>query len=481
MKVYNYIVLLLVGMAWTSCSDWLDLQPQDTTVEEDLFKTGEGYRNALNGIYKQMATSSMYGKELTWGALDAMAQYYRTGNGTTEDYFSDYLYNRDETKSRIKQIWSTSYNCIANCNNLIQRIEKAPVSLFAYGEEEKNLIWGEAKALRAILHFDILRLFAPGPKLDDGKKYIPYVSEYPITFQEYMSNKDVLKKITEDLLHAKQLVGKFDIPRALWLRTMTRFENDHQNIPEDNRPDDLFLAYRGYRLNYYAICGMLARVYSYREMYKEAYDETEIVLNATFDEYGSKLFGFTPSRDISDNGNVKMYDELLFCLSNQLLVTDYKAYRSTEPFALNCWDLLEWFDNDNGDARGKLLYEDGWDYYSSKYTERSGSYYTYAKDMIPMIRIGELYLIRAEYFNSIGNQSAAAEEFSALRRGHNCDGESVDTSSPDWFNTVIINEARREFLQEGQLFFYYKKLNVAPTRGFDTKNFVWPYPDNEIL
>ena len=46
--------------------------------EDQLFATGDGYRNVLNGIYKQMATSSMYGQELSWGMLDVMGQLYQT-------------------------------------------------------------------------------------------------------------------------------------------------------------------------------------------------------------------------------------------------------------------------------------------------------------------------------------------------------------------------------------------------------------------
>ena len=42
------------------------------------------------------------------------------------------------------------------------------------------MIWGEALALRALFHFDIMRLFAPSMETDDGKKYIPYVDSYPV-------------------------------------------------------------------------------------------------------------------------------------------------------------------------------------------------------------------------------------------------------------------------------------------------------------
>ena len=69
MKV-SIIISTIFILALTSCNSWLDVTPQDTVDEDVLFSTGDGYRNVLNGVYKQMATPSMYGKELSWGMLD---------------------------------------------------------------------------------------------------------------------------------------------------------------------------------------------------------------------------------------------------------------------------------------------------------------------------------------------------------------------------------------------------------------------------
>ena len=74
MKIYKLLIILLLLVGLNSCSGWLDLEPKDTTTETDLFQTGDGYRIALNGIYEQMAETSLYGKELSWGFLDVLAQ-----------------------------------------------------------------------------------------------------------------------------------------------------------------------------------------------------------------------------------------------------------------------------------------------------------------------------------------------------------------------------------------------------------------------
>ena len=68
---------------------------------------------------------------------------------------------------------------IANANDLIQHIEQTDAHLFEKGEMEKKMIMGEAYACRALMHFDMLRLFAPAPVNDDGQAYVPYVETYP--------------------------------------------------------------------------------------------------------------------------------------------------------------------------------------------------------------------------------------------------------------------------------------------------------------
>ena len=51
------------------CSNWLDVTPEGSVDEKDLFSTGEGYRNALNGVYRQMSLTSMYGQQMSWGVV----------------------------------------------------------------------------------------------------------------------------------------------------------------------------------------------------------------------------------------------------------------------------------------------------------------------------------------------------------------------------------------------------------------------------
>ena len=74
MRKYKLLLVLLVSLSTISCDGWLDVKPQDEIDEKDLFATGDGYRHLLNGIYYGLSNSSLYGRELTWGIVDALGQ-----------------------------------------------------------------------------------------------------------------------------------------------------------------------------------------------------------------------------------------------------------------------------------------------------------------------------------------------------------------------------------------------------------------------
>ena len=79
MKKIYAILLLNASLFTTSCCDWLDVAPSNQVNGDKLFEVGDGYRNALNGVYLNLGTSSMYGQSISWGFMDVIAQYYQSG------------------------------------------------------------------------------------------------------------------------------------------------------------------------------------------------------------------------------------------------------------------------------------------------------------------------------------------------------------------------------------------------------------------
>lgn len=153
-KIYTIIfVSCLAAISFSSCSDWLDVRPADEIKEEYLFETGNGYRTALNGIYRKLATFDLYGSNLSWGLIDGWGQVYDldkapdSGGGKAMKKLSKFLYKNSELTPTTDAMWSAAWNIIANCNNLAQQVAEEDTMLFYKRTQEKNMILGESYCL----------------------------------------------------------------------------------------------------------------------------------------------------------------------------------------------------------------------------------------------------------------------------------------------------------------------------------------------
>lgn len=497
----NIYLLSIILLLSTSCTGWLDVTPKDTIVEEDLFEEATGFRNALNGIYKQMSCLEMYGQEMSWGFVDILGQCYSPGDGsvgTDHSYYRimrNYDYETDASKSFIQNIWSKTYNSIANCNNIIEKIKNYSPSRFLGGEIEKNLILGEAYALRAILHLDMLRLFAPAPIKNSKDKHIPYIDTYPTIVAEYKSTDEVFNKIIDDLKTAYNLVVTFDdsdLTHRRWLTTTFRFSATN-NAGSSAMPTDIFYAFRGYRLNCYAISAMLARTYNYFGKHDLAAAEAQKVIDAKY--LDEPLFSF--ATDASTVSNKKMSDDLIFTLSNSKLYSEFLPYSlgsgDSGTASLNFEleyelgdDYLSLFDDGEDYRLTKLCHStDDWLYYSSRNVKPSmyNKDSQMVEDMLPMIRLSEMYYILAEAQAANNNFSEAMVILDEVRGGRNCTKGRLSISDYDSFKLELLKEVKREFIGEGQMFFYFKKFDheFFTSRTTPDWAFTLPLPNNQTI
>ena len=210
MKIKNIFKLLAVAGTLAlpvSCSDWLDVKMSDKIMENTLFSTNNGFMTALNGVYMGMV--DVYGEDLSMGIIDVQAQYYNMVNGNHNyKVFANYLYDDEAFKNRSNSIWTKIYSLIANINGLLVHCDEENSAL---RENYYPLVKGEALALRAMLHFDLLRLY--GPSYSESTKSmitIPYQDEAKRDITPLRSAEDVLGKVIKDLEEASRLLKDND-------------------------------------------------------------------------------------------------------------------------------------------------------------------------------------------------------------------------------------------------------------------------------
>jgi len=229
------------------CSDWLNVKPSDRVSEENAFSTISGFKQALNGIYVELNQSDLYGRALTAEFVEILAQRYAINEEATANLLlSKYEYGGSDAKSRASAIWAKAYNLIANTNLLVKNCD---VNRSVLPDDYYHIVKGEALALRAMLHFDLFRLFGPVYGKDSTVTSIPYYKEFVLDVKPSLLGNEFIQQVIDDLSEAEENLQEYD--------PVITFG------PKGDRLDN-FKSDRNLRLNYYAVQALLSRVYLYR-------------------------------------------------------------------------------------------------------------------------------------------------------------------------------------------------------------------------
>ena len=440
------MILLTFFAVNVSCESWLDIQPVDSVSEEQLLETESGFMQALNGVYVEMNQSSLYGGELLFNAVEILAQRYQFSSaGEQADYYQleQFNYTSDYAEEVAENIWKEAYALILNVNKILSNADEKK-ELFS--GEHYNWITGEAYALRAFLHFDLLRLFGPVYLTNKNDRSICYNTEYALSASDLLPATEIVELVLKDLHEAEQRLANDPVIKQGPLTTEA--ETDAEN----------YWRFRNMRLNYYAVKALQARVYLYAGENEKACEAARIVTGIQ-----EAYFPFTDYTSVV--GNSKTPDrvfssELLFALQNSqrnnIFISyfspelgDFQIFKTSNEYLNKIFDALSardmryaplWLDAVNYDF--KCFYK----YASVENTE----FYNY---LIPLIRISEMYYILAE---ASTNEEEALSSINKVLETRGLDRLTSYEQIPD----KLLNEYQKEFWGEGQLFFYYKRLNM---------------------
>lgn len=479
MKKIIYTIIIACTTLFASCDSWLEVKPYDQIAEGELQKSEEGYQKMLNGIYIDLNSDELYGQTLSVEMIEVMGGAYTIGtdNSVWGNYkdLSSYQYNTEYWRNRLDQTWNKAYALILNCNKILETID-GNKNLFTDGSY--YIIKGEALALRAMLHFDMLRLFGPVYSKDSDKKAIPYYTKQTNSPEPILTAQEVMEKITTDYEDALNYLANDPV----------KTEGTMMSSTEDGSSN--FLRYRALRLNYYAVEALMARAYLYMGNKTEAFKyATDVIKTAD-----QNIFPFVDKNLVigspADPDRI-FSSEVLFALTNTSRGTIHKNFfdPSRLPNYVFRMDDSMMSNLVYGGAATTGGYQDDYRYRACWMATGSNRYFYKYSDMvangsiqntmIPMVRLGEMFLIAAE--SQSGDLKAGVQYVNALRRNRGV--ANLTTLTPD----LLKYEYIRELYGEGQLFFLYKRLNSdIITSATSSKNpkasdliFVVPLPDTE--
>lgn len=456
MRKFFLIIAFAGTLSLCSCSDWFDISPKTDMKAAELFETENGFMEALAGIYITMTEDNLYGGNLSFGMLDQLAQEYDyIPDGATE--LAD-IYNYTtttsggyDTKGKQADTWLSAYNIIANVNNLLKWLDSKGENVIT-NEQTRNMIRGEALAIRAYVHFDLLRLWGPIYNEEPDTKSIPYRTSADKEKLPRLKASEVAQKILADLSEAKQLLS---------------YESNVSLSDNERR----------FRFNYHAVVAEMARVYCYIGDSANALTAAKEVINGC----GLEL-------QVSNSDDPILFDETivgvnLYKMSDNITSHFAEGPKFTSQYFSSTQTINSIFESSGTsadvDMRAKtsaiLRYSDQQKCISRKYIKNDNA-------VIPLIRLPEMYYIMCE----MSDLADAPQYINTVRnkRGYSATTNySVFTDSSDR-TSKLDKEYRKEFYAEGQYFYFLKRNHMTtfincPLDSMGADEYVFPLPDNE--
>lgn len=468
MKTTINILLILFLLGGTACQHWLDVKPKTEIKSDVLFETEAGFKDALTGVYLLMSRYQAYGMELTVGFNDVLAQQYTLSSTFNAYYYdSQYRYDYARVEDRIAGIWVTMYNVIANVNNILENLEthKGVLHPVSYG-----IIKGECLGLRAFLHFDLLRLFGYGNLAANPanlkKLTLPYVKQYDKAVTPQLDTEHFLQEVLQDLDAAYALLLQYD-PYSIQPK-----EEDYY-LPND----DQYFSHRNKHFNYFALRATQARVYSWMGNRDQALAcAREVITRGT-------MFAWIAEQNITSEEEKAR--DLTFSTEHLFGLNIFNLHANVNPFInpdLNEGNMnydLFYHTKEQADEIYEIAAGIGnSDYRYTQLYRKKASQYTFLKFLqperyqypnnMPVIKKPEAYYIAAECLNETGvaaDRELAIEYLNVVREHRGIARKLDKNLSQDQVNEEIYKEYRKEFISEGQMFYYYKRLGYSSIPG----------------
>ncbi len=490
-------------LGFTSCNDWLDVEPSTQTDRTELFSNEAGYADALAGIYTQMCTDSLYGSNLTWHGVELMggsatAMFGNNANYMMFSFHPDCENYMSSLRSEfVDNIWNASYNTIAQCNSILESIDD---SKGVFQDNDYSIIKGEALGLRAFLHFDLLRLFGPAGTVSPQEECIPYVNKLAAKVSPLLTVRACADSILADLSRAKTLLEadpmRTDATASSYICSAVtgRASNRTQyGIKEWHN--------RRFHFNYYAAIATMARVYMWmgdKEHALACAKEIIAVQNDKFPWVNPTLLSNIPSTSEYVSRDRTFSTEQIFALNITDMTDRIDGYLIEYQQSLSRGGNVQGFNTDYYDAATRAsdpryaylratFSNYGTEFsLSTKYykdNDYNNSYSPWSANRLPLIRLSEMYYIAAECEPNLAQATAYLE---AVRQNRGMAAYPLTVSNSDELQREIELEYGKEFIAEGQMFYYHKRrnetiINHTPYQTYNIQPnlFTMPRPDDE--
>ncbi|HTR29194.1 MAG TPA: RagB/SusD family nutrient uptake outer membrane protein [Puia sp.] len=442
--------LLVILVFFDGCNKLVTVPlPINRVTSAQTFSSDANATAAMLGIYEQMSlTPSFSSVETTVLAGESADELTdrSPGNMSQDQFLSNTLSPLVNSQVISNELWQPAFFDIFSANSIIEGVQSSSGITAA----TRTQLIGEAKFIRAFCYFYLTNFFG-------GLPLVTSTDFNKTAFLPTVSKDSIYQQIISDLIDAQQLmVGDFS-----------------------------FTGGEPIRATKWAATALLARVYLYQQNWLGADSAATALIN-------SGLFRLVGLDTVFKPNN----QEAIFQLQSSNTAYPYCTQEGyyfvplSPGSSLSAWmtpDLLTAFDS--SDQRYSAWVEcNSFGCYPYKYQMRTGTPNGAENENYNVLRLAEMYLIRAEAENNLGNSMLALSDIDAIRIRAGLDSLSDTLTKPQIFQS-IQQENRIEFFAEwGHRWFDLKRWNIALS-VLDTipyklnirpAQLLYPIPVNEI-
>jgi len=184
-KNYNKIICAIcVICGLTSCSDFLDIKPQNEIIFEDFWNEKADVDNVVAGCYSALQNDGVRKRMMIWG--EARTENVMAGQGINNDVNLSNILKENITAMNSYTTWEGFYDVINRCNTVLKYAPGVAEKDPAYTQGDLNATIAEVTALRSLCYFYLIRTFRDVPFSreaftdDDQKMDLPATPFYEV-------------------------------------------------------------------------------------------------------------------------------------------------------------------------------------------------------------------------------------------------------------------------------------------------------------
>lgn len=463
-----------LSLGLSGCKDALSIEPQQSIDASASYNTSQKVAAAVVGAYARLDDPSLYGTDLILVpellGSNSPRNTYLSWNGSFQNYSQLVSHTQTSTLTNAQSIWTAAYAAINQCNLVLDNLGVVTDA------GQKAQYEGEVRFIRGLMYFELVRLYAQQYQAGGANSQagVP-LNLTPVTTTEQADAKLARATVAQ-----------------VYTQVITDLQVAIQKLPTQNVA----------RASKYSAEAILARVYLQQSNFSAAAAQAnDVIANSGAALTGSVGAVFGNRNSAESLFEIQQNDQNNAGTSNAGLATFYAGYSPTGAqdvvygradisisasfVGLYEADDVRGTDDEPAIKTKTLIYRGDGNVRPDRY--RTLKWRTYGQN-IPVVRLAEMYLIRAEAAVRTGQTSAATSDINLIRAR-----SGASTKSAVTLDDVLL-ERRLELAFEG-FRVYDQKRNGEVVRPFiaatatspsypiinaNDANVILPIPQREI-